>query len=267
MKKFKITIAAFIIVGVIFGALSFILAGKSDIVITERGNTEQTDPQRVFDFADILTDQEEADLQKYIEEKQAEISEDIVLILLDDLSLQNHDALKEYAENTFTESGYGWNEANGDGVIYVDNWAEGADKKYTWMASHGIAHERLSQSRMDDIVDDTCENVNNDPYGSYKLFVDETVKYIKRGKGLHIPWFIAPLLALIAAAGFYIYQVSINAGVDTTSTDTYERDESFHMIHKEDKFLYKHVTSRKIEKSDSSRDSGGGDFGGSGGSH
>lgn len=263
MKAFKITIISLVILGLIFMIGGIIIGRTKASQPTERNNSEFSNEQRVFDEADILSEEEEQELEAYIQEKQAEVHQDIVLLLIDDLSVQNPQLLQEYAEQWFIDHNVGWDKPMGDGVLYVDNWAEGADKKYTRMVTHGKAKEELSQGEIDDIIDDTCDNVNNDPYGSYKIFVKETAKDVKGG--IHIPFFLAPIAALISALAFLFVQISSNDGVDTTSVDTYAKEGSFQEKVNRDLFIRSYITERVIERDHDS--GGGGDFGGGGGSH
>ena len=65
---------------------------------------------------------------------------------------------------------------------------------------------------------------------------------------ISIPWIVAPIIALVAAVGFLVYQVLTNAGVDTTTSETYTKAGSLIMKLEEDYFVDSYVTKTKIEK-------------------
>ena len=87
--------------------------------------------QRVFDDADVLTDEEEAKLEKLIAEKEKLIGGDIVLMTTNDASLNTMEKLRDYAQNYYKENKIGWDKPIGSRAIYVDDW----ETKHTWRAT------------------------------------------------------------------------------------------------------------------------------------
>ena len=112
-KTYRGILIFVVILGIVMG-----LAGKKfdGYVYTNtepRSNTECTLTQRVFDDADVLTDEEEAKLEKLIAEKEKLIGGDIVLMTTNDASLNTMEKLRDYAQN-----------------YYVDQWQQVVDDYY-----------------------------------------------------------------------------------------------------------------------------------------
>lgn len=140
-KTYRGILIFVVILGIVMG-----LAGKKfdGYVYTNtepRSNTECTLTQRVFDDADVLTDEEEAKLEKLIAEKEKLIGGDIVLMTTNDASLNTMEKLRDYAQNYYKENKIGWDKPIGSGAIYVDDWETG----HTWLATRGTVKDKLSK--------------------------------------------------------------------------------------------------------------------------
>lgn len=267
MKTYKISIIILMVLGMIFGAISVGLHHNryADSGVKERQNQIHTDEQRVFDNADVLSDEEEEKLEKLIWQKQEEVHLDIVLVTIDDFSYQSEDGIESFAVSFYNDNDFGWNQPKGDGVIFADNWAEGGDGKYCHFVTKGIAMDRISQSESDEIVERVCEKVNVNPYEAYKRYVNWTVSSMKSEGGLNpvIPLAVAVIFTII----FIIYQLMYNKGKDTTSKSTYIDKDGIHTLKQQDVFLHSHVSRVRIKHEDHSSNSGGSSHGGSGGRH
>jgi len=167
-KTYRGILIFVVILGIVMG-----LAGKKfdGYVYTNtepRSNTECTLTQRVFDDADVLTDEEEAKLEKLIAEKEKLIGGDIVLMTTNDASLNTMEKLRDYAQNYYKENKIGWDKPIGSGAIYVDDW----ETKHTWLATRGTVKDKLSKDNTDYIVDETNDIVNKDPYKAYTRLIN-----------------------------------------------------------------------------------------------
>ena len=147
-KTYRGILIFVVILGIVMG-----LAGKKfdGYVYTNtepRSNTECTLTQRVFDDADVLTDEEEAKLEKLIAEKEKLIGGDIVLMTTNDASLNTMEKLRDYAQNYYKENKIGWDKPIGSGAIYVDDW----ETRHTWLATRGTVKDKLSKDNTDYFV-------------------------------------------------------------------------------------------------------------------
>lgn len=271
MKKiYPILITVLVGLGVLFAIAGFTIRSGQESV-GERANQECLTEERVFDEADILTDEQENVLREQIAQKEAETGEDIVLLLINDPDHTSEEAMRDYAQNFYEENGFGWDKPNGDGIIYADNWAEDYQGyKYCWLCTTGKAVEALDSGDIDDVIDLTNETVNDDPYGAYQTMIDAAADRMAPAKTTD--FFGGILIALLAAAIltviFLILQLLGNKGKMTTDRSTYVQKDSVHMNQKTDRFLRSHVTRVKIEHDTDSGSGGGtGGHGGGGGHH
>lgn len=238
----------------------------------ERTNTECVTEERVFDFADVLTEEEENRLREQIAEREKQTEADIVIVTLNE-SLKEYARAYDpyadyseftmiYADNFYDEGKFGYNKPVGDGVLLLDNiYREDDGSVYTWLCTTGKVEDRYSVSMIDSILDLFYEYVDTDPYRAYSEFVDRFYRDMTNSNNLEIPWYMAPLAAAIVTIIFVVVNLTARKGMKTTNTKTYVNGGKPDIRKKEDIFLRKSVTSRTIETSSSS---GGGHSGGGG---
>lgn len=263
MKKFKITTIVLASIGLLLILFSVVITSLKTKGITARSNTECTITERVFDEADVLTDEEEEKLRELIAETEPQIGCDIVLVTIDDSSKASDSAMMNYADDFYDEAMFGWNGPWGDGALYLDNW--GRDEygdAYTWFSTSGKVEYKYSEDMINSLVDDVCAEVNDDPYKAYETYVKTLKRDMTTSLGLELPWLFAPVAGLIAAFIFIGVNMPAKAGQVTTGRQTYVKGEDVKLVNREDTFLSKNVTHVKISTS-----SGGSSGGGGGGGH
>ncbi len=268
MKKFKTTtiILAAIGVGLILLSILISFFGKSNVL--PRDNDSCTEEERVFDYADVLTDEEEEKLRDLIWETEPQIGCDIVLVTIDDSSLvadgQGDYFMMHYGDDFYDEKMFGWNEPWGDGALYLDNW--GRDENgvaYSWLSTSGRVEDTYSTEMIDNLVDDVCRNVNDDPYDAYATYVKTLKRDMTDEFGLEVPMVYALFAGAVAAIIFMLANLPSKEGQVTTNKQTYVKKEDVKLVNKEDTFLSKNVTHAKISTSSG----GGGSSSGGGGGH
>lgn len=242
----------------IFG-YGFILIGHSMKYAGESTNNERVTSERVFDYADKLSEQEENKLRRKIAKYEKRIGMDIVLVTYD----QPIDGTVESeTERFYEEHKFGYDQPNGDGVIYLDNWYDG----YTWFCTTGMAKTNYSQPMMDHLVYKVTKKTNANPYKAYSTYID-TVYHDMAGFGMYRfsrANLIFVLIPIIISGLFMAVNLRKQNAKRTTLETTYVVDGKPDVVHAEDTFLNKVVTSH-TRSSSSGGGSGGG--GGGGGSH
>ena len=183
LKYFRVYFIIILVLTVIFAALKLTGAGKQP---AERGNTEAVTQERVFDYADKLTDEEEDSLRRLIAKREAQTGCDIVLVTLNESLEEYAKGYEEqlgylypyqyvmvYADNFYDEHLFGYNKPQGDGVLLLDNWYRESDGKvYSWLSTCGKAQDRFSSTMIDELLDKALEDVDSNPYKAYKKYVD-----------------------------------------------------------------------------------------------
>jgi len=237
-------------------------------------NNERTTTERVFDNANLLTDAEEAELEGLIAKKEKETGCDIVIVTINE-SLEEYakeyeyaygylspdEYVMVYADNFYDEHGFGYEYKGGSGTLFLDNRAEESDGlQYVWMMTSGRALEEYSSSEVDDVLDVVFVNIDEDPYQAYVDFVNKFARDMDGGVAVaNDRTFLLGVLgvSLVVAIIYMICNWSGKKGKKTTVSTTYVEGGRPVFKRREDTFLYKNVTKRRIETS-SSRSGGGG---------
>lgn len=146
---------------------------------TERENTESPE-ERVFDYADVLTDEEEELLCEYIAAYEDRCAMDIVIVILDEdieeeMDADWEDAMQEYAEDFYDDNKFGYDEPYGDGVLLLDNWYSG--QAGSWITTSGRLADEYSQEDLDMIFDVMFSQIEEDPFTAYSSFVYMIAEY------------------------------------------------------------------------------------------
>ena len=164
---FVIVAAALLFLWVV---LTIVKYGFGGAKVQERTNPEQVGTPRVYDYADMLTDDQEASLEKAIAEAEQAIAADIVIVT-ENRSFEElygvrydsededsaYDCIRRYAESFWDENGFGWNAPGdtGNGIILVDNlYRESNGYVYTWTAGSGDMRYKIGNN--------SCEKLSND---------------------------------------------------------------------------------------------------------
>lgn len=266
---------------VVMMGIVFVSENLKDNGSAERVNKVCTETERVFDYGDVLTEEEEQSLRELIAKREKQTHCDIVLVTMNE-SIEEY--AKQYdpnaygeewamikADNFYDEHGFGWNKYqesdDGDGVLLLDNWFRESDGKiHTWFSTSGIAMDKYSTGMIDHLLDEVYYYIEDDPYKAYEAYIetfyqDMTDSFVdaESQKAVGIAALIIPL---IVAVVFIILNLSGKEGKKTTSANTYVAGGgNAHFPVKRDMFLRKTTTKRHIERSSS----GGGHSGGGGG--
>jgi uncharacterized protein len=262
-------------------------------VLYESPNTERVyGDQRVFDFADRLTDSEEKKLEAYIHEKEYLTSSDIVIVLIAE-SLEGYAADYEarygiteppekwvmlYADEFYEVNRFGYDQPqilngqadSGDGILLIDNdYRERSGYKYTWVSTTGKCYYSFDSDDVQNSQDIFYRNVDKDLYQACIDFVDyfvycaaPTTPYVD-----FTPSLIPVVVALVCALIYLGVNMSGKVGKKTTVASTYLDDGAAEFLVNENTFIRKTLTQRTIETSSSSGGGGGGHVSGGGGFH
>ena len=274
ISYFKFWFLAILLLAVL---LVVLLAVRGRESAAERTNQECDTQERVFDYADVLTaDQEEA-LRALIAEQEKRTACDIVLVTLNE-SLADYAAAYEeelgyltpdrytmvYADNFYDEHKFGYDRPYGGGVLLLDNWYREADGGvYSWLSTCGRAEDRFSSSMIDSLLTEALANADQDPYGAYVKYVNLFAEMMTESGGIpDIPVFAPLVLAVLGTVLFVESALRNHRGSKTVNLTTYVEGGKPELKRQEDIFLRKTVTKRHIE-----RNTGSGGGGGGGGHH
>lgn len=222
--------------------------------------------ERVYDYADVLTDTEENDLRQRIAELESELKIDIVLVTFNQ-SVEGEEAMRQYgyrstdweqnmmdyADDFWDENKYGYNKGfEGDGCILVHNWYEGQNGEH--LSTSGRVEERFSVYDIDTVLYAVDEYYDTDPYRAYLAYVNK-VAYLMSDGGTagQLPFMVILVVPLIVALVYALVNLHQKPAQDTTTASTYVEGGKPVMKSQTDDFIRKNVVTRRIESS-----SGGG---------
>ena len=293
-KNFRpmfITLAIFALLTGIIWMATYFKASRMDV---ESTNTQRVyGNQRVFDYADQLTDEEEDKLEELIHEKERLTLTDIVIVTLNE-PLEFYEVeyrskysgiyvgpdtpdkwVMVYADKFWEDNNFGYFEPQvldgtdrtGDGVILVDNlYREGPENKvYTWMGTTGKTKLKFSSSMIDSTLDEFYEEVEYDYYAACVAFVNGYSRRMRGGLHIVLP---QSLLLVVTAMILAIYLGAnwrSKAAQKTVTMQTYLDAVNGPEVERKDIFIRKTVSKTSV--SSSSGGSGGGHSSGGGGSH
>ncbi len=287
MKKFLVTMLVILGIGILC-FIMYLVKSKANLKHDARSNEDCMTNERVFDYADKLSDSEEETLRSDIEELENLVGMDVVIVTVDqntDLSEFGASAIggdieyntKEIAEKICDTYRFGWEEwpdgtyLNGKdastSVVIVANWQP--TDRYVYLCTSGKARKRISDSKAVSITKYGGKKLREDPFTGFERILKKTKSAMKSsGGGINfLSGPICALVALVAAIIFFAVNYSKKAGKDTTTASTYSKGNA-EILDRRDIFIRKEVHSVKIQSdSGSSGSSGGGGGHGGGGSH
>lgn len=249
-----------------------------------RGNGQEP-TERVYDYADMLTEEEEQSLREYIAECEEKIQADIVIVTISEsveYDLQDQDlpeafhakevgstdwstAMRDLADNFYDYNNYGYNKVHGNGVLLLDNSYEG--QKGSWLSTCGNVYDYFGDYEIDQALYAVDDYIDESPYRAYKnciSYVTRTMEESQESMPMTFaPWILVGLVVALIYAAVNLHQ---NKAKDTTATNQYVDGKKPKINDTRDQYLRKNVVTRRIETSSSS---GGSSHrsGGHGGSH
>lgn len=268
MKKFKTTMIVVysIIIISLVGILIFKPFEKVERVKVDNRNNSGvivTD-ERLFDEADILTDNQEKSLKEYMKKVSKEKKTDIIIVTTSDAKGMGP---KEYADSFYDAHDFGYEDYMGTGLLYlIDLDRSVTGSREIWISTTKDAMDYFNEKRINKSLDKiievlTKDESNLDYYGSCNEFIKSIEKYMNVPT-FNLPWYFQIGISLVITIIIVSILIYNSKGKKTITTTTYLKRDSYSKNLVRDTFMYKNVTSRKIEKSSSS---GGGSSSSSGG--
>lgn len=261
----------FIVLGILFvvAVLTALVRNMTHTTMV-RGNT-QAPAERVYDYADLLTDEEEEELRSLIADKEALIGCDLVLVTMrqpvegsqakEDYGYRYTDwalNMQDLADDFYDNNQYGFDAPYGDGALILDNSYSGQEGSHLSTSGKVFAH--FGDYEIDQALDRVDAYIGSDPYKAYSSCInyiaDEMSGNSSELRGMVL--LLALIVPLIVAGIFVATHLRSKEGKTTTTATTYVTGGKPVMNQQRDDFVRKHVTQRRIQTSSSSGGSGGG---------
>lgn len=269
LHYFRFWFLAVVLLGAVWAAAAALMPGEKEI---PRTNGEAP-AERVYDYADVLTDAEEEKLRRHIGETEKKLGIDIVLVTID-YSVEGREAMerqnlryqdwernmRDIADDFWDENRFGYNKGfEGDGVLLLHNWYPGQNGEH--LSTSGKVERAFGSRDIDRVLDAVDDYYDSDPYKAYTAYIDKVADLMEPSLPL-IPWPVVLILPAAAALVYALGHLSQSGARNTTSVNTYVEGGKPEVRDQTDTFIRKSVVSRKIVTS-----SGGGGNGGGGGHH
>lgn len=226
--------------------------------------------EKVYDFAQLLTEEEEESLYQGIIEFSNTYNMDMVIVTIDK---NNKSSSQDYADDFYDYNDFGIGD-NCDGLLFLIDM----DKRMMWISTAGKAILIYDDNRIDSILDDTYNEISNQRYADCSTtFINSAKKYAKKGlpqsnqnyeineKGEYVkkkapfPLGVILILSFIASGVFVGMATSKHklAKIAVQAND-YLVPSSLKLTTQTDQFLYRHISETYIPPSSSSSSGGGG---------
>lgn len=258
-----------------FGAVAVLLAitlfvGGAKLLERNDSGERKNDKapvERVYDYADVLTDEEEQNLRILIAKKETEIRADIVLVTISEYMGESdaawENAMMNYADDFYDHNNYGYDKVHGSGVLLLDNYYEG--QAGSWLSTCGDVYEEFGDYEINRVLDAVYYGLDNGAYNAYSDYVYTVCNYMQEEAttATGIPFIGILVISTITALIYAFANLRQVKAKDTTQATTYVAGGRPVMNVQRDDFIRKSVVKRRIESSSS----GGSSSGGRGGSH
>ena len=243
---------------------------KEEPVVVERNNF-RAPAERVFDTADVLSDQEEQHLREVIAECERTGTCDIILVTLNQEmgltdSTWEHNMMN-YADDFYDNAAYGYDKPHGDGALLLDNWYEDerGSQKGSWLSTSGKMEYIIGSYEEGKVFDAMDSYISSNPAKAYEAAIRKIAYWgddsRKEGRGPAIPLWCGPAAAFVIALIYGLVCANQEVGKDTTTPMTYVPAKP-RILRQNDLFTRKTVSKTKIEtQSSGSRSGGGGSYG------
>ena len=236
--------------------------------------------EKIYDYSDILTDDEEEKLKEKARQFVNKTKMDMVIVTPNFRYTSDREN-EDYAADFYDYNDFGIDFENYSGVLLLRNTYE--DDPYFNIYTFGDAQLYFSYYRLENTLDSIYDDIHNgNYYDGFNSFIDQMSSYYESGipnemknyyvddmgylkKNYVIPWIlIIPLSAIITLIIMLIMIKKNKMVYKATQATEYLNKKTLNITNKQTNLISTHTTSHII--SDSSSSGGGGGFHSSGGS-
>lgn len=203
-------------------------------------NTPKVDEdEKVYDFADLFTSDEEQELYKSIQGYIEEFNMDMVIVTI---SENNKSSSMEYADDFYDYNYFGINDSK-DGILFLIDM----DNRNIYITTTGKAINKYNDSRIDDMLDRAYTYMTSEDYfEAAQAFIDEASWTDPTA------WIVMYIFSFLAATIPTVFFIFKNRMVrKATEANRYMEENSLHITSAKDVFVTTH-TVRHAKQSSSS---------------
>ncbi|WP_078382835.1 TPM domain-containing protein [Sutcliffiella halmapala] len=222
--------------------------------------------QFVYDYAQLLTDNEVAELEALASELGAERETAFIIITANGTDGKDID---QYVGDFYDEQAPGYNQPHGNTAILTIDLQE-RDVK---LAGFKKAEDYLDDQRMNQIRNKITPALSDGQYfEAFSSFIHTSHDYMGYKPGVNpenvlFKWWFQLLVSIIVAGVIVTLMAYRSGGRVTVSARTYMDSNNSRIISKHDRYVRKTVTKRKKPTNNNKSGGGGGGITGGGHSH
>ncbi len=235
-------------------------AGKQTRGSAPRANNEAP-TERVFDYGEVLTPQEEEALREQIARMEEKIQADIVLMTISQ-PVEGREAMEQYglrwedwernmqdiADDFWDQNRFGYNKGyEGDGILLLYNWYQG--QKGEVLSTSGKVERALSTYDIEEIFDAVDARHDRDPFKAYEAYVDKVGDLLEDSLQIPFGWGMVIFLPIGVAAMYAAAGASQKKADNTVAVNAYVSGGKPEFHDRTDVFLRKSVVTRRIAAS------------------
>lgn len=227
---------------------------------------------RVIDNANLLTADEEAELEQSAADFRESYNLDIVILTVESL---NGREISAFSDDYYDRNGFGVG-SDASGLILVVSMAE----RELYISTCGQAIGRLSDTELDSIIQSTAQVLGEGAYAkAFNIFLGYTILNIDpddpngniASEKTEVNWAFSVLLgAVTALVTVLVMRSTMNTKHAKHSAGDYIEQDSYDLYRQHDMFLYSNISKVRREQNNSGgatvhRSSSGRSHGGRGG--
>ena len=253
---------------------------------------------KIYDFSNVLTDEEEEELRKEALKFLDETGIELIIVTIN--QTYSDQQIEDLSDDFFDFNDFGISEKSKsyDGILAIRNTNN--YNRYYYISTSGIGQIYFTSSRVEDILDDMYDNMHMDNYyEGFKDFISSARNKYKKGvpskykdcyvdqmgdlydkdgnpisweKGVYrIPFVLATIISALVSIIVISIMVAKNKMVKkAVNANDYLDENSVNYTSKQDRFVSTHTSSYRISSSSGgggSHHSSGGFSHGGGGRH
>lgn len=244
MNKRLLLLTSILSLFLIFGSLTSVLADESK--------------QRVYDYANLLTDDEIERLEDLAFEHGEKRNIDFIIVTTPDA---NDKDIVPFVQDFYDEMAFGFDKPHGNTAILALDMSE----RDIYLAGFYKGKKYLDDERLDLIREKITPNLSSENYyEAFMTFIETGSRYVRYLPGFNPESFFFQtwfhLIVALGLAALIVGSMAYNSGGKVTVNErTYTGD--FKVLQRQDIYLSKNVTKRRKPKNNSS---GGSSSGGGG---
>lgn len=239
--------------------LSILFAAVLCLALILPASAAVTDNPRVVDMADLLTDEEEADLNAKLNAYSTEQNCDIVCVTTPDLNNADfsfNGTVIDYADIYYESHGY-----DQDGVLVLITLENEYGNRNITFSCSGKCMKRLTDDEQNEILDDVFYTLQN---SQYYAALNSILYQVNDKLTPQLKWYMLPLAIGVGFALAIIIMVAVRSKLKSVTMQRgaagYVRPGSMQLTASRDTYLYSTVsrTEKPKDNGGSGRTSSGG---------